>query len=61
MVIAIKLARQSERLAALSHLGSKFPHLTTWVGQVLLSPARNLKYLLSSIYLGLKKEIVCFL
>ena len=38
-VIAIKLARQPERLTGLSDLGSNFPCLTTWVGRVLLSHA----------------------
>ena len=36
--IAIKLARQPERLVRLSDLGFNLPHLTTWVGRVLLSP-----------------------
>ena len=38
-VIAIKLAGQPERLAVQSDLGYNLPRLTTWVGQVLLSPA----------------------
>ena len=39
-VIAIKVARQPESLAELSDLGSNWPRLTTWVGQVLLSPVK---------------------
>ena len=37
-VIAIKLAEQPEHLVGRSDLGSNLPRLTTWVGQVLLSP-----------------------
>ena len=38
-VIAIKLARQPERLTGLYDLRSNFPRLATWVGWALLSPA----------------------
>ena len=35
------LAGLSESLAGLSDLGSNLPRLTTWVGRVLLYPARG--------------------